>query len=164
MFLRALNFLTQFKCFQRFLKHAMPSVLWRCWLGGRKGIWPVKTEWWGARVVICLERAANDLHVVQLMPLLPPSSLAPVKSRMVYLSGTDLPRSSWKRPLLNGRSSSSSQACYGSWLKAHRVMQATLSTNHWRVSQLVIHHQWDSKSQRQLGDTISDGIIHWPDE
>jgi len=20
-----------------------PSVLWRCWLGGRKGIWPVKT-------------------------------------------------------------------------------------------------------------------------
>jgi len=25
----------------------MPSVLWRCWLGGRKGIRPVKTEWWG---------------------------------------------------------------------------------------------------------------------
>jgi len=20
----------------------MPSVLWRCWLGGRKGIWPVQ--------------------------------------------------------------------------------------------------------------------------
>ena len=28
-----------------------------------------KTEWWGAGVVICLERDA-DLHVVQLMPLL----------------------------------------------------------------------------------------------
>jgi len=26
----------------------MLSVLWRCWLGGRKGIQPVKTEWWGA--------------------------------------------------------------------------------------------------------------------
>jgi len=39
----------------------MPSVLWCCWLGGRKGIWPVKTEWWGAGVVICLERGA-DLH------------------------------------------------------------------------------------------------------
>jgi len=25
----------------------LPSVLWRCWLGGRKGIQPVKTEWWG---------------------------------------------------------------------------------------------------------------------
>jgi len=38
-------------------------------LGGRKGIWPVKNkEWWGAGVVICLERGA-DLHMVQLMPL-----------------------------------------------------------------------------------------------
>ena len=46
----------------------MPSVLWRCWLGGRKGIRPVKTEWWGAGVVICLERDA-DLHMAQLMPL-----------------------------------------------------------------------------------------------
>ena len=46
----------------------MPSVLWRCWLGGRKGIRPVKTEWWGAGMVICLERGA-DLHMAQLMPL-----------------------------------------------------------------------------------------------
>jgi len=23
----------------------LPSVLGRCWLGGRKGIWPVNTEW-----------------------------------------------------------------------------------------------------------------------
>jgi len=37
-------------------------------LGGRKGIRPVKTEWWGTGVVICLERAA-DLHMAQLMPL-----------------------------------------------------------------------------------------------
>jgi len=28
-----------------------------------------KIEWWGAGVVICLERSANDLHMVQLMPL-----------------------------------------------------------------------------------------------
>ena len=28
-----------------------------------------KTEWWGAGVVICLERCA-DLHMAQLMPLL----------------------------------------------------------------------------------------------
>ena len=45
-----------------------PSVLWHCWLGGRKGIRPVKTEWWGAGVVVCLERGA-DLHMAQLMPL-----------------------------------------------------------------------------------------------
>jgi len=42
----------------------LPSVLLRCWLGGRKGIRPVKTEWW----VICLERGA-DMHMAQLMPL-----------------------------------------------------------------------------------------------
>jgi len=46
----------------------MPSVLWRFWLGGRKGIRPVKTEWRGAGMVICLVRRA-DLHMAQLMPL-----------------------------------------------------------------------------------------------
>jgi len=46
----------------------MPSMLWRCWLGGRKGIQPVKkTKWWVAGV-ICLERGA-DLHMAQLRPL-----------------------------------------------------------------------------------------------
>jgi len=34
--------------------------------------------------------------MVQLMPL-PPSSLAPVKSRMVCPSGAGLPRPSWKK-------------------------------------------------------------------
>jgi len=39
----------------------------RC-LGGRKGIRPVKTEYWGTGVGVCLERGA-DLHMAQLMPL-----------------------------------------------------------------------------------------------
>jgi len=30
-----------------------------------------KIEWWGAGMVICLESSANDLHMVQLMPLPP---------------------------------------------------------------------------------------------
>jgi len=48
---------------------AVPSVLSRCWLGGRKGIRPVKkTECWVAGTVICLERGA-DLQMAQLMPL-----------------------------------------------------------------------------------------------
>jgi len=55
-----------------------PSVLWRCWLGGRKSVRP---EQWGAGVVICLERGA-DLHMAQLMPL-HSLSLASVKSRLV---------------------------------------------------------------------------------
>ena len=46
----------------------LPSVLWRCWLGGRKGIRPVENWVVGCCMVICLERGA-DLHVAQLMPL-----------------------------------------------------------------------------------------------
>ena len=37
-------------------------------LVGRKGIRRVKTERWGAGVVVCLKRGA-DLHMAQLMPL-----------------------------------------------------------------------------------------------
>jgi len=62
-----------------------PSVLWRCWLGGRKGIWPVKTEWWGAGVLICLERGA-DLHMAQLMPLpLTISCLSKIRIGSIFL-------------------------------------------------------------------------------
>ena len=61
----------------------LPSVLWRCWMGGRKGIWPVKNEWLGAGLVICLERGA-DLHMAQLMPL--PLTVSSVKSRLYRLT------------------------------------------------------------------------------
>jgi len=37
-------------------------------LGGRKGIQPLKTEWWDVGVVLCLGQGA-DLHMAQLMPL-----------------------------------------------------------------------------------------------
>ena len=43
------------------------QVLWRYCLGGRKGIRPIKIEWWGAGAVICLGQGA-DLHMAQLMP------------------------------------------------------------------------------------------------
>ena len=46
----------------------MPSVLWSCWLGGRKGIQPVKNWIVGCYMVICLQRGA-DLHMAQLMSL-----------------------------------------------------------------------------------------------
>ena len=48
-----------------------PSMLWHCWLGIRKSIRPVKIECWGVGMVICLERGADCLHMVQLMPLHP---------------------------------------------------------------------------------------------
>jgi len=37
----------------------------------KKSIRPVKNEWWGSGIVICLERGANDVQMVQLMPLPP---------------------------------------------------------------------------------------------
>jgi len=37
-------------------------------VGWQEGHPALKTEWWGAGVVICLERDA-DLHMAQLMPL-----------------------------------------------------------------------------------------------
>jgi len=74
-------------------------VLWHCWLGVRKIIWPVKIEWWLVGVVICLERGADCLYMVQLMPLTSqtPSSLASINPDWFYLSGTGLPRLYRKR-------------------------------------------------------------------
>jgi len=41
-------------------------VLWCCWLGGRKSIRPVKTEWWGAGMVqmICIWSSWCHCHPV----------------------------------------------------------------------------------------------------
>jgi len=61
-------------------------------------------------MVVCLERGANCLHMVQLMPLPSPSSLASCKSRQV------LPFCYWlihvvlEKRSLNGCSSSSSSS------------------------------------------------------
>ena len=55
-----------------------------------------KLEWWGTGMVVCLECGANDLHLVQLMPLGPFISCS-VKSRMVYLSGAGLPGLSFRK-------------------------------------------------------------------
>ena len=46
------------------------------------GIRPVKIDWWGVGVVICLERGANCLHMVHLMPL---PSQNPIISCLIYI-------------------------------------------------------------------------------
>ena len=80
---------------------AVPSVLWRCWLGGRKSIRPVKLSggcWRG----FCLERGA-DLHSLW------PSwchchslSLASVKARLVLPFWYRLTQVALDKGLLNG--------------------------------------------------------------
>ena len=68
--------------FQITVDFTYPSVHWRCWLGGRKCIRPVKNWVVGcAGMVICLELGA-DLHMPQRMPL-PLTVLASVKSILV---------------------------------------------------------------------------------
>jgi len=37
----------------------VPSVIWCCWLGGRKGIWPVKKLSGGMLAWLCLGRGAD---------------------------------------------------------------------------------------------------------
>ena len=48
-------------------------------------------------MVICLQRGAYDLHMVQLMPLPPHHLLLRYNRDRFDLSGAGLPRSFWKR-------------------------------------------------------------------
>ena len=56
-----------------------------------------KTEWWGAGVVICVQRDANDMHMIQLMPLPPHHLLLYYNPDWFNVSGAGLPRLSCKR-------------------------------------------------------------------
>ena len=59
-------------------------------VGGRKGIRPVKTEWWGAGVVICLGRGA-DLHNGPADATATHCLLLQLNPDLFYLSGTGSP-------------------------------------------------------------------------
>jgi len=91
----------------------LPSVLWHCWLSMRNSIRPVKIEWWGVGVVICLDWGAVCLHMVQSMPLHPktPSSLASFTSRLVLPLWYRLTQVFLEKRPLNECSSSSSYIC-----------------------------------------------------
>jgi len=76
------------------------AVLWHCWLGVRKSIRPVKIEWWGVGVIVCLDSGAR-CWLFACGPADATVSPKPIISCLVsdwfYLSGTSLPRLSWKR-------------------------------------------------------------------
>ena len=65
----------------------------------RHSIRPVKIQWWGVGVVICLERGAGCLHMVQLTPLPSqnPIILPHLNPDWFYLTGTGLTWLSRKR-------------------------------------------------------------------
>jgi len=54
--------------FVMYLHCLLPSVLWRCRLGGRKGIRPVKTEWWCVLAWLSIWSEVQTC-MAQLMPL-----------------------------------------------------------------------------------------------
>jgi len=58
-------------CLKPYLYAKVPLVLWYCWLISRKSIRPIKelSDEVLAWLWCCLERNANDLHMVQLMLL-----------------------------------------------------------------------------------------------
>ena len=103
--------------FTEFVYSVYTVVLRYCWLGIWKSIRPVKIEWWGAD--ICLQRCADCLHMVQLMPLHPqtPSTLASFKSRLILPSWYWLTQVVLEKRSLNecscgiSSSSSSSSSC-----------------------------------------------------
>jgi len=64
------------------LCYVLPSVLWHCWLGGRKGIRPVKN--WVAGCLCGYLGWGADLHMAQQMPL--PLAVSSSKSRLVLPS------------------------------------------------------------------------------
>ena len=72
-----------FVCFSFFniCLQCFDAVGWAAWHPACK-----KTEWWGAGVVICLQRGA-DLHIAQRC-YCHSLSLASLKSRLVFPSGT----------------------------------------------------------------------------
>ena len=110
----------------------MPSVLWQCSLGSRKGIRPVKTEWWDAGVVICLGQGA-DSHMTQLMPL-PFTVSCSSKCRLVLFFWYRLTRVVLDKGPVNGcccclllHASNEIRGC-GSMLIITAVLQADRST------------------------------------
>ena len=73
------------------------NLLQHCWLGARNSIRPVKIDRWGVGVVICREQGADCLHMVQLTSLPSQNPIPRLNPDWFYLSGTGLPRLSWKR-------------------------------------------------------------------
>ena len=49
----------------KYMKYILP-VFWHCWLGIRKKMQPVKIEWWGVHMDICVKQGADCLHMVLL--------------------------------------------------------------------------------------------------
>jgi len=78
-----LRILSRFHSPLYYIFHIKHSLLWCCWLGGKKSMQPVKTEWWGDGMVVCLEHG-TDLYIWPSWCHCHSLSLASVKCRLVF--------------------------------------------------------------------------------
>jgi len=140
--------------------HNMPSVLWRCWLGGRKGILPVKNwvvRYWHGYL---FGERSKWFAYAPAGATATPSSLTPVKSRMVYLSGAGLPRLSSKKPL-NGCSSSNT-ICSSSYIMHYLITYLLHHRSVHKCTQPFTHSQKDLIGTSQV--KLSSWLPHDPAE
>jgi len=132
------------KHYLRRIMDLVPSVFWRCWLGGRKGIRPVKTEWWStSRYKIAVWCSARDVKVLLL------STESPT------LSGTGNASTRWSQTwsqtatlyLLYWRGYLSGATCkwfaMSIWWHCHPIISCSSKTQNglpfcWRLTQVVL--------------------------
>ena len=89
-------------------------MLWRCWLGGRKGIWPVKKweEWWRWALV-----GPDGVAPIRMVSVSASVSLPLHHKVQKFCSGTGLPGWSWKK----GHKTVVVVVVWCSWLVFHRA-------------------------------------------
>jgi len=85
------------------LRYSLPSVLWRCWLGSRKGIQPVKNS---GGVLAWLSEWSAHFHMAKLMPLpLTVACFSKIQIGFAFLVPANLgspgQRAVWEDPGLN---------------------------------------------------------------
>ena len=126
-----------------------------------------KNEWWGVGVVVCLDRGADCLHMVQLMPLHPqtPSSLASFKSRLVLPFWCWLTQAGLEMRTLNGVA-----AVVVFWVFFSSLHYITPTVSFWAHTNLssCILYQWQigtcwSSPTWRLHSAASDQVsAEWP--
>ena len=120
------------------------------WLEGHPAC--KKTEWWGAGVVICLNRSAN-LHMAQLMPLpLTVSCFSQIQIGFTFLVSTH-PGSPGKRSVKRVCVCMCWPRCanvrLSTQLEVHTVLQhCQKSTEPW--------HRWHAQQTGEIGHVVAD--------
>ena len=142
--------------------YLLPSVLWRCWLGGWKGIRPVKNWVVGAGVVICLEQGADLIgftFLVQAHPGSPGKRTVKLVCVVTYLlwcftagwCGLVVPGQP-RPPVITVQLRAVSDLSVSLCVRVSRVHSSQSSWCCWWCQRSVTTAQW----------SVQTGAIRWP--